>query len=43
MTSFLVTLNLVQGLQFDGVRRHPLNAPPKKLKAKRGDSGPSPE
>jgi len=25
---------LFQGLQFDGVRRHPLNAPPKKIKTK---------
>jgi len=25
---------LFQGLQFEGVKKHPLNAPPKKIKAK---------
>jgi len=33
-TLFSVTLNLFQGLQFEGVKNHPLNAPPKKTKTK---------
>ncbi len=32
---FFVTLNSFQGLQFEGVKKHPLNAPPKN---KRGDA-----
>jgi len=34
MTFCFVTLNLFQGLQFEGIGKHPLNAPPKKIKAK---------